>query len=166
MQGRVENLLGALVITLGDTLAERTEAVAGHGPSSPAALLGLLRRPGLSIATLRHSVGLSHSATVRLVDRLEADGLLSRRNAPDGREVSLVLTGKGRRRALKLVQERRRVLTRALAGLSTVDRRDLERLLGDLLRTQSRLVDDPTSICRLCELPVCPLRRCPVPGGR
>ena len=166
MQGRLENLLGALTYTLGDQLRTRTEQVVGHGPTAPAALLAVFRRPEQSIEMLRHSIGLSHSATVRLVDRLEGDGLVTRRSSPDGRAVSLVLTGRGRRRALRLQQERRRVLSRALTGLSPLDRRQLEEMLDALLRTQARTHEDPTPICRLCELSACPLRSCPVPGGR
>jgi MarR family transcriptional regulator, negative regulator of the multidrug operon emrRAB len=166
MQGRLENLLGALVVAIGDQIESRAEEVAGHGPSSPAALLALFRRPDQSMRSLSHGVGLSHSATVRLVDRMERDGLVRRRPAQDGREVSLSLSPAGRRRALKLQQARRGVLSRAVAGLSTLERRQLESFLDQLLRTQARGLDDPTPICRLCELSVCPLRRCPVPGGR
>ncbi|MDZ7679455.1 MAG: MarR family winged helix-turn-helix transcriptional regulator [Acidimicrobiales bacterium] len=166
MQGRVENLLGALALALDDEVQSRTEAVAGHGPSAPATLVALLRRPDQSIERLRHSAGLSHSATVRLVDRLERDKLVIRRSAQDGRAVSLALSARGRRITLRLLQERRGVLSRALAGLSELDRRQLESLLEAMLRTQSRTRPDPTPVCRLCELSVCPLRRCPVPGGR
>lgn len=166
MQGRLENLLGALVVALGDQLESRTEEVAGHGPSSPAALLALFRRSDQSIRSLSSAVGLSHSATVRLVDRLEDDGLVRRRPAQDGREVSLSLSPKGRRRADQLQQERRGLLARAVAGLSSLERRQLEEYVDALLRTQARGLEDPTPICRLCELAACPLRRCPVPGGR
>ncbi|MGY6499873.1 MAG: MarR family winged helix-turn-helix transcriptional regulator [Acidimicrobiales bacterium] len=166
MQGRLENLLGALVVALGDEVDDATERVAGHGPSAPAALVGLYRRPEQSIEQLRWSVGLSHSATVRLVDRMEADGLVTRRPGVDARTVALVLTPKGRRRTVRLQQSRRQVMGRALVGLSTIERRQLESMLDRMLRTQAARAEDPTPICRLCELAVCPLRRCPVPGGR
>lgn len=166
MQGRLENLLGALSTALGDDVRDRTQTVVGHGPSAPAAILSLYRRPHQSVESLRRAIGLSHSATVRLVDHLEHDGLVVRRTAADGREVSLVLTGKGRRRTDRIHEERRRVLGRAVVGLSRVERRQLETLLGVLLRNQALAREDPTPICRLCELPVCPVRRCPVPGAR
>ena len=137
-----------------------------RGPSAPAALLALHRRPHQSIESLRRPLGLSHSATVRLVDRLEEDGLVARRAAADGRAVDLVLTVKGRRRALRIQERRRAVLGRAVAGLSAVDRRQLEGLLSRLLRNQALQVEDISPMCRLCEVAVCPVRRCPVPGGR
>lgn len=166
MQGRLENLLGALVTSVGDDLRVVTEAAAGHGASGPAALATLLRRPGQSVETLRARLGLSHSATVRVVDRLVADGLAVRRPARDVRSVAVSLTAKGRRRALRVHQRRRSALSRAVAGLSAGEERELERLLDRLLRTQALLHEDPRSICRLCEVQVCPLRRCPVPAGR
>lgn len=166
MQGRLENLLGALVTTVGDDIRDATEAAAGHGASAPAALATLLRRPGTSIEALRARLDLSHSATVRLVDRLVADGLAARRPAEDARSVAVSLTAKGRRRALRVHQRRRGVLARAVAGLSAADARDLEQLIDRLLRTQALLHEDPRSICRLCEVQVCPLRRCPVPAAR
>lgn len=166
MQGRLENLLGALVVALDDEMVAASESVAGNGASAPAALVGLYRRPEQSIEQLRWSVGLSHSATVRLVDRLEADGLVVRRPGADARTVALVLTPKGRRRTVRLQQSRRQVMGRALVGLSTLERRQLESILDRMLRTQAMRLEDQTPICRLCELSVCPLRRCPVPGGR
>jgi MarR family transcriptional regulator, negative regulator of the multidrug operon emrRAB len=166
MQGRVENLLGAFAISLADQVQDAAEATVGRGPSAPAALLALLRRPHQSIESLRAPLQLSHSATVRLVDRLEEDGLVSRRAAVDGRAVDLVLTAKGRRRALRVQERRRAVLTRAMAGLSGIDRRQLETLLVRLLRNQGIQREDPSPVCRLCEVAVCPVRRCPIPGGR
>lgn len=166
MQGRLENLLGALAVGVGDELRTATESAAGHGAAAPAALSTLVDRPGQSIESLRRTLALSHSATVRLVDRLEADALVMRRPALDGREVGLVLTAKGRRRAMRVHQQRRGVLARAVAGLATHERRELEGLLERLVRTQVLERADPRPICRLCEMTVCPLRRCPNPAAR
>jgi MarR family transcriptional repressor of emrRAB len=166
MRGRLENLLGAAVTSLADEIARTTSDAAGLGASAPAALTTLLRRPRSSIDALRSHIGLSHSATVRLVDRLEADGLAVRRPGDDGREVAVELTAKGRRRAQGVQERRRVVLSRAVGGLSTLERRQLEDLLDRLLRTQAALHDEAQPICRLCEVAVCPLRRCPVPSGR
>ena len=166
MQGRLENLLAALATSLADQIHSATEEAAGHGARAPAALTSILRRPGQSVGELSARLELSHSATVRLVDRLEADGLVVRRPGADGREVAVALTAKGRRRALRVLQARRSTTSRSLAGLSASERRDLEVLVDRLLRNQSAQREDPRPVCRLCEVPACPLRRCPVPGGR
>lgn len=166
MRGRLENLLGALSIALSDEIERVATDASGHGASVPAALSILLRRPGCTIETLRTHIGLSHSATVRLVDRIVADGLAVRRPGGDDREVAVHLTVKGRRRALRVHEQRRAVVGRSLAGLSSADRRELERLLDRLLRTEAVVHAEAQTICRLCEAPVCPLRRCPVPAAR
>lgn len=166
MRGRLENLLGALSESVATEIDEVTSGVVGQGGAAPAALSVLLRRPGSSIEVLRGHIGLSHSATVRLVDRLVRDGVAVRRPGGDDREVAVELTAKGRRHALRVHEERRGVLARSVAGLSVSDRRDLEVLLDRVLRTRSILAEDPRPICRLCEVPVCPLRRCPVPAAR
>jgi MarR family transcriptional repressor of emrRAB len=166
MQGRLENLLAAFATSLTDQIDMASARAAGHGASAPAALASVLRRPGQSIGELAGRLELSHSATVRLVDRLEADGLLVRRPGIDGREVAVALTAKGRRRGLRVLQARRATASRGLAGLNAKERRELEVLVDRLLRNQSAQRDDPRPVCRLCEVPACPLRRCPVPGGR
>jgi MarR family transcriptional repressor of emrRAB len=166
VHGRLENLLGALAVSLSDQIAEATTEVVGRGPSAPAALLSLFRRPHQTIESLRAPLGLTHAATVRLVDHLEADGLVVRGDADDGRAVDLVLTPKGRRRAVRIQERRREVVQRTLAGLTAVDRRTLEPLVARLVRNQGLQREDPSPVCRLCEVAVCPLRRCPVPGGR
>ena len=50
---------------------------------------------GGSIDMLRRTVDLSHSATVRLVDRLSDAGYVVRRGAEDGRVSSVHLTARG-----------------------------------------------------------------------
>ena len=46
---------------------------------TPAALCVIGHEPGLSIDFLARVLGMSHPGTVRLVDRLETDGLIKRR---------------------------------------------------------------------------------------
>jgi MarR family transcriptional regulator, negative regulator of the multidrug operon emrRAB len=69
--------------------------VLGRTGEAGAAIIVLGYAPGLSVEILRKVLGLSHPRTVRLIDRLEADGLAERREAIDGRAVALHLTPKG-----------------------------------------------------------------------
>src|SRR6185503_11105786 len=98
---RTANLLGALGIVLADALADA-------GGDSEAAALVAIGGPsaGASIDALSAVVGLSHSGTVRLVDRLEADGLLERRRGADQRSATLLLTPAGRRAARHTLRNR------------------------------------------------------------
>jgi DNA-binding MarR family transcriptional regulator len=155
---RTANLLGAISLALADEQQAAAAAVAGHGASGPAALvlLGDLAG-GATIEELRRALGLTHSGTVRLVDRLVGGGLVERRVGGDARSVSLHLTGSGRRIARRVVAARETVLERALIGLEPRQRADFERLLevvlGELGASRAR-------VCRLCDTAVC--GHCPV----
>ena len=89
----VANVLGALSLVLADRMNAAIKAVAALGPSAPAALAALHEfLDGGSVTQLSDVLGLTHSGTVRLVDRLEAEGLVERVGAEDARAVSVVLT--------------------------------------------------------------------------
>jgi DNA-binding MarR family transcriptional regulator len=140
------NVTGALAVAIADRL---------RGDSDAAALITLLERGGLSIEWLRRIVGLSHSAAVRLVDRLSGDGLVHRRPGADGRSVSIRLTASGRRAAERLRRERQDALVNLLAPLEPEERGALlaiaEKVLAGAVggRWEARL------ICRLCDHGAC-----------
>lgn len=119
---------------------------------------------GQAVDALAKSVGLSHSATVRLVDRLEASGLVRRAPGADGRSISVRLTAGGRHLGREIISARERALGDVLDGLLPTDRDALaaacEKLLGGL--TASRA--DAGRICRLCDPDACGHfeGRCPV----
>src|SRR6185436_6473081 len=119
MTSRDANLLGALGIVLGDLLDDAAE-LAG-GASAATALVALHgSSAGDTIDALAGRVGLSHSGTVRLVDRLAGDGLVERRRGADQRSAALVLTPRGRR-AARSVLSRREANLHARLGLLTDD---------------------------------------------
>jgi DNA-binding MarR family transcriptional regulator len=140
------NVMGALALAITDRL---------RGESDAAALITLLERGPLTIEWLRRIVRLSHSAAVRLVDRLAGQDLVRRRAGPDRRSVSIALTPRGRRAATHLRGERERVLVGLLAPLEPAQRSTLlalaEQLLGGMVsgRWEARL------ICRLCDHGAC-----------
>jgi DNA-binding MarR family transcriptional regulator len=162
---REANLLGSLSLAVADRMRAATEGAAGRAGSAPAALAALSTHlDGEAIDTLGRSLGLSHSAAVRLVDRLEASGLVERGPGVDGRSVAVKLTAKGRSRGREILSARERALADALEGLRPEERRALtdacEKLLGSL--TASRA--DARRICRLCDPEACGHfeGRCPV----
>jgi DNA-binding MarR family transcriptional regulator len=73
----------------------------GLSSTSIAALIAIRRDEPLSIGAIAEIVGLTHSATVRLVDRLEKDWLV-RRGRRTGREVMVETTARGKRRVTAL----------------------------------------------------------------
>jgi MarR family transcriptional regulator, negative regulator of the multidrug operon emrRAB len=162
---RSANLLGALAVAVGDRVTETTSRSAGSGASVPAALVTLLNSPGISVGELARVLSLSHAGTVRLVDRLAADGLVSRHRGTDGREVSLRLEPAGKRSARSVLAARADVLESALAALDPDDLAVFERVAGTLLASLSPNVDIADHTCRLCDDRACPTSACPVEGA-
>src|SRR5438067_10399835 len=126
---RQANLLGALALGAVDRLHEAVAADDERSLSASAALIHLRLRPGQSIDFLARVLGVSHPAAVRLVDRLEDEGLVERRAGVDARSRALVLTRPGQRAAAGALSERLDVLGGVLEPLSAAERRQLEPLL-------------------------------------
>lgn len=160
------NTLGALSLIVTDRMNAAIEAVAALGPSAPAALAALHEfLDGGTVTQLSSMLGLSHSGTVRLVDRLGAEGLVERAGAQDGRAVSVVLTRTGRRMAAQILQARETSLTSALSALSADEVDNLAAMLDAMLttitltRAEERVAgthDRPQPwLCRLCDFAAC-----------
>ena len=150
MSARAANLLGAHALVVADRMRE----AAGMELSSAAVLTALQTfADGASIDALRRLLGFSHSGGVRIVKRLEAQGLVAREADPaDGRAVRLHLTRQGEREAQRL-----------LAGLGEREGVALERLLERLLAFATDGGEAANRICRLCDPGVCGHpARCPV----
>ena len=161
-EDRIANLLGALALTIADALKQETATRAAHGAAAPAALVTIGVDPGRSIDVLATTLGLSHSATVRLVDRLEADGLVRRDGVADGRISALHLTRRGAARRRAVLAGRQRVLSGALDPLSGEERAHLAGLMERLLGAWTRDRRHADHICRLCDEGICPGEICPV----
>ena len=94
-------------------------------PSDAAALNVVLAEPGISIKGLARTLGLTHSATVRVADRLTLGGLVTRDPAGPGRTVALTSTPRGKSLASQAAARRMRVLEHATSGLTAAQRQDL-----------------------------------------
>jgi MarR family transcriptional repressor of emrRAB len=171
---RLANLLGAWALAVADRLAAAASEAAGRGGQAPAALVALHQfAGGGTIEGLRGVLGLTHSAAVRLVDNLVADGQVARNpGGDDRRSVSLVLTPSGRAAARRIIRARAQAVEATLDGLTDAQRRSLttmaERLTGDLtalrLEERRRGAAPPGGwLCRLCDFDACgrPEGRCP-----
>ena len=131
---RSANLLGTVGLAVSDRIRAAGEEELGLGGSAPIAIVALSTyladRPLDEIAG---AFGITASAVVRLVDRLEREGLAERRPGPDGRRVSVRLTAKGDRRAKAILARRERELAGVLGLLSAAEQRELTRLHEKLL---------------------------------
>lgn len=157
--GRLPNLLGALAVGLADRISAATEEALDESATTVAALATVAQYPGASIEQLRHTLALSHSATVRVVDRLAARGLVDRRPSRRGPAVALVATATGEELAARVLDVRHRVVQEAMGDSLPGD------LRGAITAMLAELTVDPLAgnrVCRLCDLRKCPQDRCPV----
>ncbi len=118
----------------------RRLAVRSHvtGPQL-ACLAPLADEPALTATELARRVHLSPSTVVRILDRLEARGLVRReRSSEDRRRVMVSATPGGRELALLAPDSERHPVRQALLDLPPGDRAELVRLL----ETLGDLVDD------------------------
>jgi DNA-binding MarR family transcriptional regulator len=153
----VANRLGALALTLADAVRDATEAATGAAGGLPAALVSLSEwADGTSVEVLAEAMRVSHSRAVRVVDRLEADGLARRVPDPsDGRRALVRLEPAGRELANRALDARSRVLRAALSGLDDAGMSHLDQVVGALLDATSVDVRAARETCRLCDSHAC-----------
>jgi MarR family transcriptional repressor of emrRAB len=154
-----------VALTVADRVRAAAAAGAGEAGSTPAALVSLAGYlDGEPIDSLRGPLGLTHSATVRVVDRLVAAGLARRRPGRDRRAVSVALTPAGRRAAARALAAREEALEAALAGLDESERAELARLHEKVLGALTTGRASAGHTCRLCDSVACGHEqgRCPV----
>jgi DNA-binding MarR family transcriptional regulator len=163
---RLENLLAALAVTLGELVQERMAATARCSPTAVAALQWVGRGRGLRTCDLAQALRITMPGASQLVASLIADGLVQRiRHPHDQRQWRLHLTELGAARTLEAVRARAGTVRELVGTLPFPWRlrliRILERLLGGM-------VDSPQSVvrvCRHCDWSVCrhsAIEPCPV----
>ncbi len=151
------NVVGAMAVALVDRLRAATEEAADMPASFPAALTALrMWAGGRPVDELADGLRVSHSRAVRVVDRLEAEGLARRRQSADDKRAVLVeLTPAGRRAADRVVAARAKALEDTLKGLSAADRRALAKLASSVLGELTMGRESARGICRLCDAIAC-----------
>lgn len=140
------NKIAALALAITDATLSQTDDLA---PTAVAALITIRDQEPLSIGDIARIVGLTHSAAVRLVDRLEKDWLV-RRQRRVGREVMVEITSRGRRRAQQLQDSRITAVSAFLACLDEDDLASLSQVVDKVLRVHCRETHDPDQFCRMC----------------
>lgn len=164
MDAGTANLLGALSLAVMDRIEQGAREVVGRGGETPAALVVIGYGQGMTNDTLRRILGLSHSGTVRLVDRLVLDRLVERRPGKDGREVALHLTATGVAARKDLLASRISAVASLLDVLSPAETKQLGTLMRKLLARQDTSELDRFTICRRCDDRLC--TNCPLPTDK
>jgi len=157
---RTSNLLGTLATLINDATLQKMGDVGILCASDLAALNVLHHRPNMRIEALRQSLQISHSASVRVAERLITRKLITKAPADDARAVLLNLTPAGRALVSELAFARRQVLENAIARLSKTDIGALDRICAQILTV---LVEDGPAAevaCRFCDEAQC--HPCPI----
>ena len=130
----------------GATASESTDL----SDSAVAALIAIRAREPIAIQHIAGVVDLTHSATVRLIDRLEKDWLV-RRQRRKGREVLVETTARGKRRVRDLHTKRTEAVGALVEGLGEKDRKALAASIDTILQAAVDGGADPKLIGRFCD---------------
>lgn len=146
------NKMAALALAMTDAMLAETEQLA---PTAVAALMTIGERDSLSIGDIAEIVGLTHSAAVRMVDRLENDGYVRRRGRV-GREVMVEITLHGRRQADLFHARRLRAIAAFIAKLERHEQQGLGDLVDAIIaRHVAVRPGAENQFCRMCQRAVC-----------
>jgi MarR family transcriptional repressor of emrRAB len=159
---RTANLLGALAGEVADRIERQGKVHPNETNSAVAALNVIGFYEGCSNGALSRALGLSHTATVRLVDKLELAGFVLSEIGTDKRSVALRLTDLGRERTRTVIRERCMRLADVIDVLTAQQRRQLDDIAETLLKSMVTVALDADHICRLCDDAACSPSRCPV----
>lgn len=157
------NLLGVVGLAVAERIESGARKILRHAGETPAAIVVIGYDLGPSNEQLRRILNLSHPGSVRLVDRLVADGLVERRNGRDKRTIALYLTKAGYKLREKLLRERLAALRPLLTPLTKAEQQGLAVLLHKLLSSMETTDLERCNLCRLCDDRVC--TTCPIPAN-
>lgn len=158
------NILGALSLLIQDRVERAWQAELDLSPMAAAALVQIDNEPGSSIELIASHIGLTHSATVRVIDKLAERGLVEKDRArKDARAQSLKLSKAGKRVVQQLHAARNEVTDQLLAGLDPARRAVLEDAIRAILHRcvePGREADVTCRVCddRRCTPDICPIR--------
>ncbi len=119
------------------------------------ALISILNWNTFNISWLANVLELTHSATVRLVDRMEADGLISRMAKDAKKQVGLSISDKGRVLADEVLKLRHELASSVLQPLNVQQVQTLAELARIALN--ANVQDEPAAYktCALCDEVAC-----------
>ena len=159
------NALGALALVVSDAMTRAVVASADQASATDAAALVALAQflDGATLDRVHRVLGVTPSGAVRLVDRLETNGLVRRDAGPDGRSRAVRLTAEGRGRARDVQAARAAYLASITAALSAEEIDVLRGLIGTVMAGVVAHKDGGAWTCRLCDLTACrrPQGECP-----
>jgi MarR family transcriptional regulator, negative regulator of the multidrug operon emrRAB len=164
--GTTANLLGAAALAVNDMALGNATRAAGLSTSGAAALVSLSASPDISVTELGRRVGLTQSAAARMVDSLEADGLVERfPHRFNKRWVTLRMPPLGHATTHHILGARGEPLSDIVARLDEDDQQALADLLVKLLTHLYEHTGNAQYLCRLCDRTSCGTTHSTCPVG-
>ncbi|WP_421762128.1 MarR family winged helix-turn-helix transcriptional regulator [Devosia sp.] len=162
---RTANLLAAFARDVTTRAEEQLKTHHSQTDSALAALNTMSYWEGITNSQLARALGLSHTATVRLVDKLESQGLVEASSGTDLRATHLNLTAAGKAAAQPALTARCAAVGSYLDGLDAAEQDQLAHLLEKLIRPLATDDEAVSHFCRLCDFTSCPDDQCPMHAG-
>lgn len=158
------NIIGAFGLALTDKIDRAVMKASGLNKSACGAMVTIGTEPGSSIDELRRMLDLEHSSVVRMVAKLEDQGLArkARGAGDDNRVVRVSLTEAGEAVFGKILRARQEVLLSLTSALSDPEEAFFKRLIGKIMVQIVDPGDDQHYVCRLCDPDACDQTKCPV----
>jgi len=157
------NILGALALLIQDRVQARWQEELDLSPMAAAALSQIEQEPGCTIDQVASRIGLSHSATVRVIDKLaERDLVTKDRARQDARAQSLKLTKAGKRMAQQLHNARNQVTDGLLSLIKPEQVAALHNAVGAILHEAITTRQEGDVTCRVCDESRCRPEICPI----
>ena len=155
------NTLANKIGALSFALLDEADSSNTRSQSTISTLLTLFHWGDMPITHVAKIIGLSQSATTRLIETLRVEGLV-RQGQTKGRLRPASLTAAGRRLAERLQSKRQSHLEFAIKSLSNTECEQLDIILSQVL---AEFVEDRPSakrLCRQCDHRICSGSDCPV----
>jgi len=157
------NILGTLAVVIQDRVEGAWQSTLDLSPMAAAAIVQTEMEPGSSIEQVATRIGLSHSATVRVIDKLVERGLIEKDRArKDARQQSLSLSKAGKRVAEQLHAVRNDVTDSLLAGMDQGQVTALHQAVCRILNKAVTTNREGDVVCRVCDERRCTPDICPI----
>jgi DNA-binding MarR family transcriptional regulator len=157
------NILGALAQLIQDRVESAWQSALDLSPMAAASLAQIDSEPGCSIEQVAGRIGLTHSATVRIIDKLAERGLVEKDRArKDARAQSLTLSKAGKRTVQQLHAARNQVADDLVASLDPAQRTALEHAIRAILHRTVEPGREADVTCRVCDESRCAPDICPI----
>ena len=149
------NMFAACSLSLMDRVGPALAVKFGRPESEITTLISVRQCEHFTVGWLSEVLRLTHSAAVRIADRLERDGLLQRITLPNRRYVGLMLTNAGTEFVGEVLKERRNILE---SHFSVIPDELLEQVMPVIETLLGNVTTDELTAyqtCRQCDAGMC-----------